>query len=125
VILYERGDHGWTVQAELKLAPAELAPGALPFYSSDPAAAFFGSSVDIEGSRLAVISAFANTVNIFERQGQDWIYRFRISPGGELPGMDDFQHRIVVMNGSSLFLGSPSELGDEGIFMFNLSPQVK
>jgi hypothetical protein len=101
------------------LAPGELAPGALPFFSSDPAAAFFGSSVDIEGSRLAVIATFANTVDIFERQGQDWIYRFRISPGTAYG--DDFQLRTVAMSGSVLAQGSPGELGGGEIFIFDLS----
>jgi hypothetical protein len=71
--------------------------------------------------RLAVIAACANTVDIFERQGQDWIYQFRFSPGEEIL-VDNYQHRIVVMNGSSLFSGSPAELGDGGIFIFSLPP---
>jgi hypothetical protein len=121
VVLYERGERGWAAQAELRMAPGELVPGASPIYSSDPAAAFFGSSVDIEGSRLAVMAANANTVDIFERQGQDWIYRFRITPGGEIL-YDDYQHRVVLLNGSNLFLGSPMELGDGGILQLELAP---
>ncbi len=119
VLLYQRGDRGWAVQAELMLAPGDLAPGALPFFSSDPAAAFFGSSVDIEGNRLAVISTFANTVDVFEHQGQEWVYRFRLSPGTDY--IDDFQLRTVAMSGSILAQGSPGELGGGEIFIFDLS----
>jgi hypothetical protein len=120
VVLYERGDRGWVALAELRLAPGELVPGALPFFISDPAAAFFGSSVDIEGNRLAVVATFANTVDIFERQGRDLAYRYRISPGTD--NSDDFQLRTAAMSGSTLLLGSPSELGSGEIIVFNLPP---
>jgi hypothetical protein len=120
VVVYERGDRGWVALAELRLAPGELVAGALPFFSSDPAAAFFGSSVDIEGSRLAVIATFANTVDIFERQGREWVYRYRISPGTDYG--DDFQLRTVAMSGSTLLQGSPGELGGGEIFVFSLPP---
>ena len=120
VLLYERGDRGWVTQAELRLAPRELIPGALPFFSSDPASAFFGSAVDIEGNRLAVIATFANTVDVFDRQGRDWVYRYRISPG--IDYIDDFQLRTVAMSGNTLVQGSPGELGGGEIFVFDLAP---
>jgi len=69
VAIFERGDHGWKPQAELSLAPGDPVPGALPFFGHDPGPIFFGVFVEIEGNRLAVVSTFANTAYIFERQG--------------------------------------------------------
>lgn len=118
VAIYERGDRGWVPQAELRLAPGEPVPGARTFFAPDPGAAFFGASVDVEGNRLAVIATFANTVYVFERQGPDWIYRFRLIPFADAG--DDFQRRIVIMSGNSLLMGSPGDLGGGTIFVFHL-----
>jgi hypothetical protein len=120
VAIYERGDHGWRPQAELSLAPGEQVPGAMIMLSLEPDAAFFGASVKLEGSRLAVVSFFANAAYVFDRQGSDWIYRFRVSPGPTYG--DDFQSRTVAMSGHDLLLGSPGELGGGHAFVFDLSP---
>jgi hypothetical protein len=87
---------------------------------ADPGEAFFGAFVEFEESRLAVVSTFANTVYVFDRQDSEWVYRFLVTPA---PGFgDDFQRRTVAMSGDSLLLGSPGELGGGYIFVFNLVP---
>jgi hypothetical protein len=119
VAIYERGERGWVLQTELMLAPGERIPGALPFFF-EPGATFFGTFVNFEGNRLAVISTFANTAYIFERQGSGWVYHFRITPG--MDNSDDFQRRTVAISGSELLLGSPGELGEGFVAVFNLPP---
>jgi hypothetical protein len=120
VLLYERGRRTWDPQAELTLAPEEAAPGALPFFGPDPGGVFFGAFVDLEGNRLSVVSTFANTAYVFERQGSGWTYRFRMTPGGD--GHDDFMRRTVALDGSTLLLGSPGDLGGGNVFVFELPP---
>jgi hypothetical protein len=122
VAIYERGDRGWKPHAELMLAPGEAVLGALPFFGPDPGAIFFGAFVEIEGNRLAVVSTFANTSYVFERQGPDWIYRFRLIPVAENGDPDDFQRRTIAMSGNSLLMGSPGELGGGEVYLFNLPP---
>jgi hypothetical protein len=113
VAIFERGKRGWKPQAELVLAPGEAVPGGLTFFGLDPGAIFFGAFVEIEGNRLSVVSAFDNTAYVFERQGRDWIYRFRLIPVAENGDPDDFQRRTVVLRGNSLLMGSPGDLGVE------------
>jgi hypothetical protein len=123
VAIFERGDHGWKPQAELVLAYGEPVLGALLFFGHDPGPIFFGAFVRIEGNRLAVVSTFANTAYVFERQGQDWTYRSRLVPikvNGETG--DDFQTRTVAMNGNYLLMGSPGELEGGEVYLFNLQP---
>lgn len=119
VAIFERGGLGWTLQTELMLAPGEQVPGTMPAVSPEPGATFFGAFVRSDvGNRLAVISTFANTVYVFERQGVDWIYRYLVTPA---PGFgDDFQRRTVAMSGDDMLLGSPGELGGGELFVFNL-----
>ena len=118
VAVYTRTGRGWAPHAELMLAPGPLAPGALPFVDPQPAAVFFGAAVAMHGERLAVLSTFANSIYVFERQAGGWQYRFRLSPG---PGItDDFQRRVVALDGPRLLLGSPGELGDGDLFLFDL-----
>jgi hypothetical protein len=119
VLIYERGEAGWTPQAELFLAPGEQVPGILNFWPN-PGATFFGAAVAFDQSRLAVISTFANTVYVFEPQEADWAYQFRITPGQI---GDTFQRRTAAMSGDQLLLGSPGELGGGYIFVFDLAPQ--
>jgi hypothetical protein len=56
----------------------------------------------------------------YERQGQDWVYRFRITPG--VVYGDDFQRRTVAMSDNSLLIGSPGELGGGYLFVFTIPP---
>ena len=122
VAIYERGERGWKPQSELMLLPGEPVPGALPFFGPDPGAIFFGAFVEFKENRLAVVSTFANTAYVFERQDPDWICRFRITPGDKDGDPDDFQRRTIAMSGNSLLLGSPGEIGGGMIFVFNLPP---
>ncbi len=119
VAIYARGEQGWSLTAELKLAEEAQAPGALRIFSQDTGAAFFGAFVRFEEQRLAVVSTFANAVYVFEHQGSDWIYQARITPAPNFG--DDFQRRTVAMSGDSLVMGSPGELGGGYIFVFNLA----
>lgn len=118
VVLYERENGSWQAQVELSLATGEKVPGALPFFGVDPGPVFFGAHVDFEGDRLAVVATFANSVYVFERQDQGWVYQYRITPGPEFG--DDFQRRTVAISGSDLLLGSPGELGGGNVYIFSL-----
>ena len=118
VVLYERGNGAWHAQVELSLEAGEQVPGALPFFGPDPGPVFFGAQLQIEENRLAVVSIFANTVYVFERQDQGWVYQYRITPGAEF--FDDFQRRTVAMSGGDLLLGSPGELGGGNVHIFTL-----
>jgi hypothetical protein len=55
-------------------------------FSEDPQTSFFGATVDLDGKRLAVTAGFANATYVFDHPGQDWVYRFSItpSPDGEM-----------------------------------------
>ena len=118
VFVYERGSRGWQPQAELALETGEAVPGALPFFGSDPGPIFFGAYVKLVGSRLGVVSTFANTAYLFERQEDDWVYRCRMYPGPE--GFDDFMRRSVTWDGDIFLLSSPGDLGGGNVFVFNL-----
>lgn len=120
VAIYERGRRGWALQAELALAPGQAAPGSLPFFGPDPGPVFFGAFVELEGDQLGVISTFANTAYVFERQGKDWIYRARVTPGAA--GGDDFMRRTLALSGDRLLLGSPGDLGGGFVTVFELAP---
>jgi hypothetical protein len=74
----------------------------------------------MEGNRLGVVSTFANTAYVFERQGREWVYRFRATPG--TTGGDDFMRRTVAFSDDRLLLGSPGDLGGGFISVFDLSP---
>jgi hypothetical protein len=119
VLIYERGSRGWQPQAELALAAGETVPGALPFFGSDPGPIFFGAFVNLEGDRLGVVSTFANTAYLFERQDAGWTYQFRMTPGTD--GSDDFMRRTVALDGDTFLLGSPGDLGGGNLFVFDLS----
>jgi len=120
VAIFERGDRGWELRGELRLAPREAVPGALWLSREDPedpGATFFGADVEIEDNRLAVVSTFANSVYVFERQESGWAYRFRLIPEYH----DDFQRRTVAISGNRLLIGSPGELGGGSAFVFDLA----
>jgi hypothetical protein len=126
VAIFERVDDRWVPESELALADQDPVSGAFRLGrvpgdpGPDPGAAFFGAFVAFEGSRLAVVSTFANAVYVFDRQGSDWVYPYLVTPA---PGFgDDFQRRTVAISGDSLLLGSPGELGGGYLFLFDLSP---
>lgn len=122
VAIFERGESGWKPQSELVLAYGEPVSGALAFFGHDPGPIFFGSFVEIEGNRLAVISIFANTAYIFERDGKDWEYRYRLIPGKAEGTYDDFQRRTIAISGNDLLMGSPGELAGGELYLFYLQP---
>jgi hypothetical protein len=120
VAIYERGKRGWQLQAELMLAAGEQVEGNLNWIFANSGAVFFGAFVEFEASRLAVVSTFANAVYIFDREGEGWVYAFRITPAPAYG--DDFQRRTAAMSGARLVLGSPGELGGGNVFVFELGP---
>ena len=138
VYLFERAEGGWTQQATLRPAGWENPPGPgrdfpaseadleqaifnedsstiMPAewvigdsYSDNPGISFFGATVALDENWLAVTAAYANTAYVFERQGQDWVYRYRATPGPE--AWEDFG-QVVAISGSTLLLGAPGEFG--------------
>lgn len=105
-------------------------PGHL--YSEDPEISFFGATADLDGNRLAVTAGFANATYIFERQGEDWSYRFSISPSREdVKGWEDFEDvmiwedfaQVAAISGDTLLLGTPGEFGDSA-YVFSLAPEA-
>jgi hypothetical protein len=120
VLIYERRSRGWQPGAELALVAGGAVPGALPFFGSDPGPIFFGAFVNLEGNRLGVVSTFANTAYLFERQDTGWTYQFRMTPGAD--GSDDFMRRTVALDGNTFLFGSPGDLGGGNLFVFDLSP---
>jgi len=120
VLIYERSSRGWQPQAELTLAAGQAAPGALPFFGADPGPIFFGSYVKLVGNRLGAVSTFANSAYLFDRQDSGWVYRFRMTPGGEMS--DDFMRRTVAWDGDTFLLGSPGDLGGGNVLVFDLVP---
>jgi hypothetical protein len=91
-------------------------PGDL--YSVDPEVTFFGATVDLDGNRLAVTAGFANATYVFERQGQDWVYLFSVTPETQAPFWEDFA-QVVRISGDTLLLGTPSEFGNSA-YVFTL-----
>jgi hypothetical protein len=109
--------------------PSVATPAANPFdfvsvfpgdiLSDNPAVSFFGSTVDLDGNRLAVTSGYANATYVFEGGGQNWTYRFSLAPGrtsGE--GWEDYA-QVVRLSGDTLLLGTPGEFGNSA-YVFNL-----
>jgi hypothetical protein len=139
VYLFERGeDGGWEPQATLRPAGWENPPGpgsmksmnpssteksAFVFpgdlFSADPEISFFGATVDLDGDRLAVTAGFANATYVFERQGQDWEYHFRIIPTRVGEGLWEDYAQIVAIGGCSVLLGTPGEFGNSA-YVFDL-----
>jgi hypothetical protein len=115
VVIYARGEEGWTQQAELRLADGYDVPSALRLGQQEVGAIYFGAFVDFEDKRLAVISTFADAVYVFEQQGSDWVYQTRFSPNLG----DDFMRRVVAMSDQNLVLGASGELGGGNIYIFS------
>lgn len=138
VYIFERAEGGWRQRATLRPAGWETPPGPgrdfpasesdfeyivfnedtstfIPTgwvlgdrYSDNPGISFFGATVALDGNWLAVTAAYANTAYVFERQGQDWVYQFRATPGPE--AWEDFG-QVVKISGRTLLLGAPGEFG--------------
>jgi len=139
VYIFERGeDGGWKPQSTLRPAGLENPPGPGSFfsrnpspteiaayvfpgdlYSEDPEISFFGSTVDLDEQQLAVTSGFANATYVFERQGRDWVYRFRIIPDRVGEGLWEDYAQVVAINQCNLLLGTPGEFGDSA-YVFDL-----
>ena len=124
VYLFERSEHGWKQTTILRPAGWEDPPGvggqidafpvfAFPGYifSEEPEISFFGATVDLDGEQLAVTAGYANGTYVFEHQGEEWFYRYRLFPdqtrGG---GSEDFA-QVVSIEGCTLLLGTPGEFG--------------
>lgn len=89
------------------------------FYSEDPEVSFFGTTVDLEGSKLVVTVGYTNITYIIEQQDEDWMTRFKIkplSPDGLL--WEDFA-QVAALSGDTLLLGTPGEFG-EAAYVFDL-----
>jgi hypothetical protein len=95
-------------------------PGHL--FSEDPEISFFGATVALDGNQLAVTAGFANTTYLIERQGENWLYRFRIRPSQEALFWEDFA-QVVAIHGRTLLLGTPGEFGNSA-YVFKLSPDT-
>lgn len=119
VMIYSRGQQGWVQQDELKLLRGKPVPGHMPFFVEDPASSFFGTMLAFEGDLLAVTSLFSNALQVFERQGEDWIYQVEITPGVNAP--DDWERRSLALDSSRLVLGAPGEIGGGAVFVFTLT----
>ena len=95
-------------------------PGGV--YSENPEISFFGATVDLDENLLAVTAGYANATYVFERQGQDWVYRFRIAPRPEEPGLWEDFAQVVTISGDTVLLGTPGEFGNSA-YVFDLCVQ--
>jgi hypothetical protein len=89
-------------------------------FSKNPEISFFGATVDLDGDQLAVTAGFANATYLFERLGQDWVYRFSITPTPDGEMWEDYA-QVVALSGGTLLLGTPGEFGNSA-YVFNLNP---
>jgi hypothetical protein len=94
-----------------------VSPGS--FYSEDPEVSFFGARVDLYGNQLAATAGYANATYVFERRGQEWVYKVSISPGRVVAGVWEDFDQTVAISGHSLLLGTPGEFGDSA-YVFDL-----
>ena len=92
-------------------------PGS--FYSEDPKVSFFGARVDLDGNQLAATAGFANATYVFEHRGQDWVYKFSITPGRVGTGVWEDFGQVVSISDHTLLLGTPGEFGDSA-YVFDL-----
>lgn len=91
-------------------------------YSENPEISFFGATVDLDENLLAVTAGYANATYVFEHQGQDWLYRFRIAPRPEKAGLWEDFAQVVTISGETVLLGTPGEFGDAA-YVFDLCVQ--
>jgi hypothetical protein len=91
-------------------------------YSEKPEISFFGATVDLDGEQLAVTAGYANGTYVFERRGEEWVYKFRLFPGQTAKGgMEDFA-QVVSIDGCTLLLGTPGEFGATA-HVFDICPE--
>ena len=90
-------------------------------FSENPEISFFGATVDLDGDQLAVTAGFANATYVFERRGQDWVYRFGVTPSRVAEGMWEDFAQVVAISDRTLLLGTPGEFGDSA-YVFSLLP---
>jgi hypothetical protein len=80
-------------------------------YSEKPEVSFFGATLDLDGERLAVTAGYANGTYVFERRGEDWVYKFQLFPGqSAIRGTEDFA-QVVSIDSCTVLLGTPGEFG--------------
>jgi len=91
-------------------------------YSENPEISFFGATIDLDDDLLVVTAGYANATYVFEHQGQDWLYRFRIVPRPEKAGLWEDFAQVVTISGDTLLLGTPGEFGDAA-YVFDLCVQ--
>ncbi len=87
--------------------------------SDNPAVTFFGSTVDLDGNRLAVTSGYANATYVFEGGGQNWTYRFSLAPSRTKAEVWEDFAQVVRLSGDTVLLGTPGEFGNSA-YVFNL-----
>jgi len=80
-------------------------------YSDDPEISFFGATVDLDGEQLAVTAGYANATYVFERQGQNWVYKYRLYPSQSAEEFWEDDAQIVAIGDCALLLGTPGEFG--------------
>jgi hypothetical protein len=135
VYLFERSEQGWKQTTILRPEGWEDPPGvgghydAFPVfafpgydYSEEPEISFFGATVDLDGEQLAVTAGYANGTYLFERQGEEWFYRYRLFPDqSRVTGSEDFA-QVVSIDGCTLLLGTPGEFGGT-VHVFDICPE--
>ena len=114
-------------------APSAATPAAGPLdfvsvfpgdiLSDDPVVTFFGSTVDLDGNRLAVTSGYANATYVFEGGGQSWAYRFSLTPGRTSGDIWEDYAQVVRLSGDTVLLGTPGEFGNSA-YVFDLCVQA-
>jgi hypothetical protein len=87
--------------------------------SDNPAVTFFGSTVDLDGNRLAVTSGYANATYVFEGGGQNWTYQFSLAPSRTKAEVWEDFAQVVRLSGDTVLLGTPGEFGNSA-YVFNL-----
>lgn len=135
VYLFERSEQGWKQTTILRPKGWEVPPGvggqydafpvlAFPgyIYSEEPEISFFGATVDLDGEQLAVTAGYANGTYVFERRGEEWVYKFRLYPGQTAKGGTEDFAQVVSIDGCTLLLGTPGEFGATA-HVFDICPE--
>ena len=88
-------------------------------FSAIPEITFLGETVDLDGSRLAVTSGFANSTYLFERQEREWVLNLHIKPKNVKLELSEDYTQDVSLSDHTFLLGTPSEFGNSA-FVFDL-----